>query len=280
MISLVIDIARAEEKLLLSSLREKFGEVRVVDVRYTPLRLSGNGDPVGIAVIRPISMVKALYSASIYEALGATTINSSETIMYSGDKVLSYTRLASYKLPVPRTIIALSKESALRAGEELGYPLVVKPPLGSWGRLVAKARDERELATLIAHREEASTPHQRASIIQELIDTRGRDIRCLVVGGETLGCIERVAKNGEWRSNVALGAETRPYPLSGELDDLAVRAAMAVKGFFVSVDLFDTPDGFLVNEVNAVPEFKGFMRATGINPAPVVANKLYEYYKK
>ncbi len=280
MLGLVIDVARVEERLILSALREKFGQVHVIDVGSEPIGLGKAEAELGLAVIRPISMLRALYSASFLEALGVHCINSSETIMYSGDKILSYTRLVANKLPVPRTVLAFTRGAALSAGNELGYPLVVKPPLGSWGRLVTRARTPMELEVFLAHREAAKTPHQRIVVMQEHVETEGRDIRCLVVGDEVLGCIERVARNGEWRSNVALGAETKPYKASGELEDLALRAAMSVKGFFVSIDLFETSNGFLVNEVNAVPEFKGFMRATGINPATVLAEKLYREYRK
>lgn len=280
MIGLVVDVVRVEERLLLSALREKFREVKVIDVGSEALSISGNGNGFDLVVVRPISMLRALYIASIYEARGVPSINASETIMYSGDKVLSYTRLASHKLPLPRTMLAFSKEAALSAASKLGYPVVIKPPLGSWGRLVTRARTPQELSVFIAHREASRASHKRVVVMQEHVETRGRDIRCLVVDGDTLGCVERIAKNGEWRSNVALGAETRPYPVSEQLEDLVARAAHAVKGFFVSIDLFYTPSGFLVNEVNAVPEFKGFMRATGINPARVVAERLYNHYKK
>lgn len=275
LIDVVIDVARLEERLIVSALREAVEEVRVVNASKTPLIL-GNGGEAEAAVIRTISMVRALYAASAYEAMGSFTVNAAEAIMYSGDKVLAYTRLASHKLPLPQTVLALGKDAALEAAASLGYPVVMKPPIGSWGRLVARARNPDELVALLAHREEARTPHQRATILQEYINSGSRDIRCIVIGDEVLGCIERRARKGEWRSNVALGAETRTYPVNPELEDLVLRAATAVKGFFVSIDLFETRDGFLVNEVNAVPEFKGFMRATGLNPAKVLAKKLRE----
>jgi len=282
LIDVVLDIIRAEEQLIISALKERFSEskISIVNLREVAPKIGSNDYMASIAIIRPISMLNAAYAAALYEAKGSLVINSSETIIFSGDKVLTYTRLAAHKLPLPPTLIAFAHNTARTALRELGVPLVVKPPLGSWGRLVTRIRSARELEYVLAHREAMRTPHQKIIIMQKYVDTGNKDIRCIVIEEELVGCIERRAKQREWRSNVALGADTKPYKPTNEVEDLSLRAAAAVKGFFVSVDLFQTKDGLLVNEVNAVPEFKGFMRATGINPARILVEKLYQMYKK
>lgn len=282
MIDVVVDIVRIEEQLIMSALGEKFHRksINMVNIRERGAKIGQNKYTAQIAIIRPISMLNAAYAAALYELRGSFVINSSEAIIFSGDKVLAYTRLASHKLPLPVTFVAFTRNAARSVFEKLGAPLVVKPPLGSWGRLVTRVRDANELEYVLAHREAMRTPHQRVFIIQEYIETGSRDIRCLVIKDELIGCIERKAKQKEWRSNVALGADTKPYKPTEEIEDLSIRAAAAVKGFFVSIDLFETRNGFLVNEVNAVPEFKGFIRATGLNPAKILAEKIYQAYKK
>ncbi len=264
-----MDIARLEERLLEEELA-RWAEVRRVDVRRVPLPLRGPRE-VEAALVRPVSMYRAAYSAASYEAAGVFTVNSSRTIITAGDKVLAYAALASAKLPVPASYYADSVEAAVEAGEALGYPVVVKPAVGSWGRMVARARSREKLEQVARLRSLHPCGPVRASIVQEYVETGVRDIRCIVVDGRLLGCITRRAREGEWRSNVALGANVESYPADPQLEDLAVRAADAVGGFFVSIDLFETRDGYLVNEVNGVPEFKGFMRATGLNPAREVS---------
>jgi glutamate--LysW ligase ArgX len=245
-----------------------------VDVKKRPLRYGGQG-AAEAAVIRPVSMYRAAYSAGAYEASRVFTVNTAETIMLSGDKALTYARLASRGIPIPPTLYAATPEAAAEAAEETGYPVVVKPAVGSWGRLVARASSREKLEQLAALRQALPCAPQKTMLIQPLVDTGGSDIRCIVVAGELLGCMKRTAsRSGEWRSNVALGARVEPLRPSSEIEDLAARAADAVNGYFVSIDIFETPEGPLVNEVNGVPEFKGFIRATGVDPAEALSAAL------
>jgi len=249
--------------------------VELVDVTRSPLHYGGMD--ADAAVIRPVSMYRAAYSAGAYEASNIFTVNTAEAIMLSGDKALAYTRLAARGIPIPPTWYATGAEAALRAAEETGYPAVVKPPVGSWGRLVAKARTPAKLEQLARLRHALPCAPQKAMLIQPLLDTSASDIRCIVVAGAILGCMRRrAARKGEWRSNVALGAKVEPLKPTGELEELAARAADAIGGYFVSIDIFETREGLLVNEVNGVPEFKGFIRATGIDPAQALSKALHD----
>jgi len=277
-LDLVVDVPRLEERLIRRELAE-WASVETVNLRREPLPYGGL--EADAAVIRPISMYQAAYAAAAYEASGATAVNTSQTIILAGDKALTYARLAAAGLPTPMTVLAATPEAALGAAEKLGYPLVLKSPVGSWGRLVARARSREKLSQLAELRAALPCTPQRTMLIQPLLDTNGADIRCVVVAGELLGCIKRTAaKKGEWRSNVALGAAVEPHSPDGELEELMLRAAEAVKGFFVSIDVFETRQGYLVNEVNGVPEFKGFMKATGRNPAKALSKALHNLLKK
>ncbi len=272
-VDLVVDVLRTEERLIQRALGA-WARVRLVDVSAEPIEVGGKR--VDAAVVRPISMYRAVYAAGSYEASRVFTVNSSEAIIYAGDKMLSYTRMRAFRVPVPRTYYAATPEAALKAGSELGYPVVVKSPVGSWGRLVSRARSPEKLEQIARLRSMLPCSQQRAMMVQEYLELGGSDIRCIVVYDSLVGCIVRRAGRGEWRSNVALGASVEPLEPDQELEDIVLRAARAIGGFFVSIDVFETKTrGYIVNEVNGVPEFKGFMRATGRNPAEELSKALY-----
>lgn len=277
-VALVVDFPRVEERMILEALRERV-EVEEVNLRYAALEVGGSG--FDAAVVRPLSMYRALYAAAVLEASGAFTVNESKAIAVAGDKVLAYSRLASSGLPVPRSFYAATPQAALDAAGRLGYPVVLKPPVGSWGRLVSRASNPLELEQLARLRGMLPCSQLRSTIVQEYVDTRGSDVRCIVVAGSLLGCVRRAAAGGEWRSNVALGARVEALRADPEIEELAVKSAEAVGGFFVSVDIFEAGDGgYAVNEVNGVPEFKGFHKATGLNPAVSLAEELVARLKR
>ncbi len=273
------DMPRVEEKRLMKALEDVGFKVKPFNVTREPL-------PIGeveehVPLVRAVSMFRSLYTAAVLEANGLEPINSSFTIIYSGDKILTYSILASNGLPIPKTVIALNGDSTIKAYLKMGFPLVDKPPIGSWGRLVSLVRDWHEANIVIEHRSMMNNPQMKAHIVQEYVKMpENRDIRCFVVGERCLGCIYRVPKEGEWRSNVALGAEVSELKDNEEACELALKAAKALKGEVVSIDLFERGDGLVVNEVNGVPEFKGFMRATGVDVAKEVAKYLKERAKR
>ncbi|NPA05765.1 MAG: lysine biosynthesis protein LysX [Crenarchaeota archaeon] len=276
---LVYDYAREEEKRIKKELENRGVNCIPVNVLRTYIDLSSEGE--GVAVIRPVAMYTAAYSAAALEAQGFETINNSSTIITAGDKALTYSILRRHKVPIPRTILVLDARPLQEAARLLGYPLVDKPPIGSWGRLVTLIENTHQLKTIAEHRSILGSKQLRVHLLQEYIPSGSTDIRCIVVDDEMIGCMKRIAARGEWRSNVALGARVERYRADGELEDLAIRAAKALGGFFVSLDFFNHPDrGYLVNEVNGVPEFKGFMHATGVNVAAVLVEKIIEHYKR
>jgi len=269
---LVVDHPRVEEKLILRELKSIGLRVGLLNPRVSPVQIGGFSAPA-VSLVRTVSMFNGLRAAAALESQDSHVVNSSYTIIACGDKAVGYAKLASAGLPIPRTYLAFSMEAAAKAFEEVGGVAVDKPPVGSWGRMVSLVRSRRLLKYIAEAREEMSGS-VRGHLIQQYIETKGRDLRCLVVGDRVLGCVERVAR-GDWRSNVALGASARPHELSSELEELALKAAEAVQGEFISVD-FLVDSSTYVNEVNGTPEFKGFMAATGVN----VARKLAEHVKE
>ncbi|HDJ66353.1 MAG TPA: lysine biosynthesis protein LysX [Nitrososphaeria archaeon] len=272
-VELLYDIPRLEEKLIMKALKKLGIELKLTNVKYSPL--SWSDQVVSIALVRPISMIRAIYSASLREAVGAKTINNSISIMFAGDKVLTLSRFRQAGIPFPKSIIAFGSEAAEKAGRIIGYPAIDKPPIGSWGRLVTLVKDYQTLQSIVEHRELLLSQSAKTHIIQRYINEGDHDYRVLVLGGEPLGAIMRSAVKGDWRSNVARGGKVEAVKLDEELSELAVKAAEVIGGEFMAIDIFHDDEKYLVNEVNGVPEFKGFMEATKID----VAEKLGKYVK-
>ncbi len=229
-----------------------------------------------VALIRSVSMYRSLYAAAVFESANVHTINSTEVINVAGDKILTYSKLFREGIPIPDSIIAMSPDATLKAYEQIGYPLIDKPPIGSWGRMVSLIRDLFEGKTIIEHREMLANSALKVHIVQEYVKEKNRDIRCIVIGKELLGCYARNIPPNEWRANVALGGTPTKIEIDSKLKEVALKASAVVKGEFISIDVLEHPKkGYIINELNDVPEFKGFMLATGIN----VSQKLVEYLK-
>ncbi|TRM82392.1 lysine biosynthesis protein LysX [Sulfolobus sp. A20-N-F6] len=276
-IALITDIIRQEEKFIIKALNSKSIDYDVINVGQEPLPFNKELRKYDVGIIRPVSMYRALYSSAVLEAVGVHTINSTEAISTCGDKILTYSKLFRNDVPIPDSIIATSSDAVMKAYEQIGFPLIDKPPIGSWGRLVSLIRDVYEGKTIIEHREMLGNSALKVHIVQEYIKYTNRDIRCIVIGEETIGCYARNIPPNEWRANVALGGNPTPINLDDKLKELSVKAAKIVRGEFISIDILEHPTkGYVINELNDVLEFKGFMLATGIN----VAEKLVDYIIK
>jgi len=273
LVELIFDVPRLEEKLIIQELKNLGLELKLTNVKYEPL--SWSDQAADLALVRAISMQRAAYSASMREALGVRTINSSQAILIAGDKIFTLSALKKAGIPFPESVVAFNSEAAEKAGELLGYPIVDKPPIGSWGRLVTLVKDPQSLRSIIEHRELYQSQLIKTHLIQKYLSSGNRDLRILVLGGEVLGGIRRVAAEADWRSNVARGGKAEPIKIDSELEELSLKAAKVIGGEFIAIDIFEDDGRYLVNEVNGVPEFKGFMMVTEVN----VPRKLAEYVK-
>ncbi len=262
---LAYDHPRWEEKELARGIREAGARVAMLNVARQPL--SGRPECV---LVRPVSMYRAYYTSLYYTSMGSPTVNGPEVIRAAGDKVETLLLLSRKGVPVPKSMFALTGEAALVAGESMGYPLVDKPPIGSWGRLVSLVRDQGAHRDIVEHRDMIPSPQLQVHIVQEVVEPLGADVRCLYVFGEVPACMIRRAPPGEWRSNVARGAVVEDYA-SEEAAELAASAGDAVGGGVVSVDILPGRGGMVVNEVNGVPEFRGLTRASGLDIPGIIA---------
>ena len=166
--------------------------------------------------------------------------------------------------------MAFDEASAMAAVDSLGYPCVLKPVIGSWGRLLAKVDDRSAAEAFIEHKATLGVNHQ-VFYIQEYINKPGRDIRAFVIGEEPICAIYRSSEN--WITNTARGGVATNCPVTDEIADLCRRAAHAMGGGLLALDLFETENGLTVNEINHTMEFRNSITTTGVN----IPEKMVDY---
>ena len=253
---------RLEEKLILEAARKKGVAVRLRDIREEVLDPRSFAQDFDVALERSVSTVKGDYLVAFLEALGAPVVNSAAVARACGDKFQTSLLLERAGVPTPRFALAFGLDQAREAVARLGgYPVVAKPPLGSWGRLLAKINDEDALEAVLEHKDVLGTPPQKAYYLQEYVRKPGRDVRAFVFGAEARCAIAR--ESAHWITNTARGAAARNYPVTVEMRGVCARAAAAVGEGLLAIDLFETPGGLTVNEVNHTMEFKNSEAPTG-----------------
>ena len=268
-VTILMSRVRVEEKLLLTELDKRGVEIQRIDDREITLDLERPNLKTDVVLERAVNHLRALYALRVYNDWGIPTVNTYDVANTCGDKLLTTAALMRNSVPSPRTIIAFTPESALEAIEELGYPVVLKPAVGSWGRLLAKVNDRDAAEALLEHKVTLGSFHHGAFYVQEYVNKPGRDIRSFVVGDETICAIYRASKH--WITNTARGGEATNCPVTPEIDEISRAAARAVGGGVVAIDLFESDQGMLVNEVNYTMEFRNSIDTTGVNiPAKIV----------
>lgn len=259
---------RVEEKLLFEAFERRGVTIDllddstlvfdITDVRQHPYQ------HVDVVVERCINHSRALYSLKILNDQGVKTVNTALVADICGNKLMTTSALAAAGVPQPKALVAYTPESALAAIESLGYPVVLKPTVGSWGRLLSKVNDRDAAESILEHKETLGSYHHSIFYIQEYVKKPGRDIRAFQIGSDTICAIYRNSPN--WITNTARGGRSENCPVTPEIADLCARAARACGGGMVALDLFEDPDrGLLVNEVNYTMEFRNSIAPTGVD---------------
>lgn len=263
---------RVEEKWLFEALEQRGVTYDRLDDRQAKFHLP---DPepwrqYNVVVERSLSYGRGLYAVTVLNGWGIPTVNSARVSATCGDKLATSSALQAASIPQPRVSLAFTPEAALEIIEEMGYPAVLKPVIGSWGRLVAKINDRESAESLLEHREVLGNYQQQIFYIQEYIRKPGRDIRAFVVGNETIAAIYRTSSN--WITNTARGGIASNCPVTPELDELCISAAKAVGGGVLAIDLLEDPErGLLINEINHTMEFHSSVSITGVDiPGKVI----------
>ncbi|PHQ37385.1 lysine biosynthesis protein LysX [Halorubrum persicum] len=278
---------RKDEKLLLGELRERGHEVTKIDVRKERFGLESTTADVAdldLVVDRCLSTSRSLYATEFLDSYGVPVVNAPETGDVCADKAKNSLALAEADIPTPATEVAFTKETAMEAIEEFGYPCVLKPVVGSWGRLMAKIDTRSAAEAILEHKETLGHYEHKVFYIQEFVDKPGRDIRVLAVDGEPVAAMTR--SSDHWLTNAAKGGETQSFELDDRALELVERASAAVGGGMLGVDLMEVgvePEAdtgetggagsgeYTVHEVNHTVEFKALNTATDVDvPAKVV----------
>lgn len=262
---------RAEEKLLGEAARSRGCEVRWVDIRSSVFDPRHPLPEADVALERSVSTVKGGYAASFWEAAGVPVVNPPAVAAVCRDKFATSLALARAGIPEPRFALVFEAASARRLIEGWGgYPVVLKPAQGSWGRLLARVNDDDALEALLEHKDVLGSPPQKAFYFQEFVRKPGRDIRAFVIDGRTIGAIFR--ESAHWITNTARGGRAVNCPVTPEMADICRRTSAAIGGGVLAVDLFETADGLQVNEVNHTMEFRNSEGPTGVSIAGAVVD--------
>jgi [lysine-biosynthesis-protein LysW]---L-2-aminoadipate ligase len=266
-LAVLMSRVRLEERLILAELGKRHIDVVRVDTRTLTFRLNSQEPlelPYREALCREISHTRGSYAVRLLEHAGVPVVNSSRVITLCGDKLLTTLALREGGLPTVRSLVGLVPEAALDELDDFGYPAVVKPLTGSWGRMAARMHDHEQAEALLEHRAALPGPQHRITYVQEYVDKPGRDIKAYVFGGEVVGAIYKV--HDHWRTNTARGGRAANCPLTDDLVTLLHRTAEAIGDGVLGVDVIEHRDGrMFVNEVNHTPEFHGAIEVLDVD---------------
>jgi len=275
-IGVLVSYLRAEEKMILANARERgipitplFDKDLVLDIsRHSA---GANGLHIDVLLDRCVAHARAGYTIRAFERWGVPTLNTAESVFICDDKAENSMALEAAGVPTPKTVIAYTVESGLKAFEIVGYPAVMKPVGGSWGRLLAKVNGPDQARAILAQKQELGSVQHGVFYIQEFIDKPDRDIRAYVVGDRVLAASYRMSAH--WVTNAARGATSMPCPITPEIEDLALRACDAVRARLAGVDLIETKDGLKIVEVNSGGEFRGLISTTDVDIAGEIVSE-------
>lgn len=276
-LTLLYDNIRWEEKAIYESARKRGIDITNVDCKDLILELDGPSYSNKIIIQRCVSYFKSLHSTAALEGLGASVINPLNTSIVCGNKLFTHMKLKNAGIKTPKVITTFSYEAALSALDVFGYPTIIKPTIGSWGRLIALLKDKDAAKAVIEDRQHMF-PLYQIYYFEEFVDRPPRDIRAIVIGGTVVAAIYRYSENSEWKTNMALGGRAESCPITKELEDICIKSTQAVDGKIVGVDLMESSrDGLLVHEVNNTTEFKNTVRVTGVPIQDMIVDYSLQY---
>jgi [lysine-biosynthesis-protein LysW]--L-2-aminoadipate ligase len=273
------DTVRWEEKALIEAARKKNVEVKPVMAQDLSLDLNtAPPESFGDVVLqRCVSYYRSIHLTGYLEYKGVKVVNNLATGLLASNKLLSTLAFVKHKIPTPHTYLATNEEGAIKALESLGYPAVIKPVMGSWGRLIAKVDNPETARAILEHREQLS-PLYQIYYLQKHVKRPPRDIRSFVIGDSVPAAIYRYAGSTDWRTNTARGGKAVNCPVTPELEELSLKAAKVFDEGIFGVDCMESDDGLLVHEVNNIIEFKNTVPATGVDIPGLVIDYLKKKY--
>ena len=264
-ITVLYDTIRWEEKALLEAGKKKNINIRMIDCKKLFLDLDKEKDGYGTVLQRCVSYYRNVHSTAALEGMGVDVINCLKTGIFAGNKLYTHMLLKKEGVPTPHATVAFSRDAALESLEKVGYPKIIKPTVGSWGRMISKINDKDSAEGIIESREKMY-PIYQIHYLEEFVKRPPRDIRAIMVGDEIVAAIYRYSGNGNWKTNIALGGRAEKCEITNEMEEICIKAKNAVQGQIVGVDLMESEDrGLLVHEVNNTTEFKNTVRVCEVD---------------
>ena len=267
-ICIVFDRLRTEEKLLQKKAEELGYETSMIDAKITSFDTDSkpeNFDFGDVVLERCVSYYRGLHFTACLEFLDIPVINKFDVANTCGNKMITSMLLKKNNIPTPKTYFSFSAETALENFENIGYPLVIKPIIGSWGRSVMPIKDKDTAEAVIENRQVTDGPQDRIYYLQEMIDRPPRDIRGITVGDQAVSAMYRKSSGG-FKTNIALGADPELCQITKEMEDLCEKTSKAVGGGILGIDLMEDKErGLVVHEVNNTVEFKGLVKVSEKN---------------
>jgi [lysine-biosynthesis-protein LysW]--L-2-aminoadipate ligase len=277
---ILYDQLRWEEKSLIEAAQKKDIKLEVINCRENSIELDQDKSNYRDDVIlqRCVSYYNNLHSTAAFEGLGAQVINSLHTAIMCGNKLFTHMELSKSDIAIPKAFCAFSNQSAMSILNKNGYPKVIKPVVGSWGRMIALLKDKEAAEAVIEDREHMY-PLYHVFYFEEFVKRPPRDIRSIVVGDRVVAAIYRYSGDNEWKTNMALGGKAEACKVTSEMEELCLKAAKTMKGEILGVDLMESENGLLVHEVNNTTEFKNTVRVTGVDIPSLIIEHLTNHDK-
>ena len=277
---ILYDQLRWEEKSLIEAAQKKDIKLEVINCRENSIELDQDKSNYRDDVIlqRCVSYYNNLHSTAAFEGLGAQVINSLHTAIMCGNKLFTHMELSKSDIAIPKAFCAFSNQSAMSILNKNGYPKVIKPVVGSWGRMIALLKDKEAAEAVIEDREHMY-PLYHVFYFEEFVKRPPRDIRSIVVGDRVVAAIYRYSGDNEWKTNMALGGKAEACKVTSEMEELCLKAAKTMKGEILGVDLMESENGLLVHEVNNTTEFKNTVRVTGVDIPSLIIEHLTNHNK-
>jgi len=282
-VCIVFDRLRAEEKMLKKEASELGHEALMLDAKITQVNTDSKKEDFDLGDVvleRCVSYFRGLHFTASLEFMDIPVLNKFEVANVCGNKMFMTLLLKKNNIPTPKTYFSFSSESAAENLEKIGFPLVIKPVIGSWGRGVMQLKDKDTMEAVFEIRDITDSPHDRIYYLQELIQRPPRDIRVITVGDEPIAAMYRKSSGG-FKTNIALGADPELCEITKEMEDMAAKASKAMGGGILGIDMMEDEErGLVVHEVNNTVEFKGLARVAQRNIPKEMIEFALNYVRK
>ena len=254
---------RMDEKALIAEANLRGVEVVPLDNKTLGFALEHPHLELDVVLDRCVDQHRAAYALTVLESWHIPTVNRQAVVETYGNRLLASLALQEKGVPMPEVRVAFTPESALEAMEGLGYSVVLKPVEGPQGQLVSRIQDKYTARTVLEHKKILGAYHHSIFFIQKYIESPGYDIRAYVVGDQTVAAVSVMTDH--WISPISDGGLVTNYPVTEELNGLAVSAAQAAGGGIMTVDIIQTKDAWYVVEIGPSTGLTEASEVTGVN---------------